>query len=150
MRRTTASIIAASTAFGFCLSGCSSGQLNTEQSCDLLHELAIDQSIGDKWGLAYMGAIEQDTQPVVDVMEATIGIYHEVSEQTSNGTLRTALDSEISRFQDFVDLIEGRAFDDPTFGADLEAAAVDLTDQYSDYVDQTCPISGEESGTVEP
>ncbi|MBM7769086.1 hypothetical protein [Glutamicibacter nicotianae] len=50
MRRTTASIIAASTAIGLCLSGCSSGQLNTEQSCNLLNELAIEQSIGDKWG----------------------------------------------------------------------------------------------------
>jgi len=150
MRRTTASIIAASTAIGFCLSGCSAGQLNTEQSCNLLNELAIEQSIGDKWGLAYMGVIEQDTQPVVDAMEATIGIYQEVSEQTSNGKLRTALDSEISRFQDFVDLIEGRTFDDPTFEADLEAAAVDLTDQHSDYVDQACANSGEESGTVDP
>ncbi|MGZ2223202.1 hypothetical protein [Glutamicibacter nicotianae] len=60
------------------------------------------------------------------------------------------MDSEISRFQDFVDLIEGRTFDDPTFEADLEAAAVDLTDQYSDYVDRACANSGEESGTVDP
>ena len=132
------------------MSGCSAGRLNTEQSCDLLYELTIEESIGDKWGLAYMGIIEQDTQPVVDLMEATISVYREVAEQTSNGKLRTALESEINMFQNLVDLFTERSFYDPALAADLEAAADGLQDQYKDYVEQTCWTSGTESGTVEP
>ncbi|MGH3653402.1 hypothetical protein [Glutamicibacter sp.] len=141
MFKSAASFIAISAAVSLCLSGCSSGQLNTRQSCALLDELAVEHSIEEKWALAYMGILAQNSEPAVEAMETAIVIYRAVSEQTGNKHLRTALKSEIKNYQDFIGLIAGRPFDDPTLASDVEAAKAGLQDQYTVYVQETCPAS---------
>ncbi|MFJ2351302.1 hypothetical protein [Glutamicibacter sp. NPDC087673] len=144
MFRNAVSFIAISAAVPLCLSGCSSGQLSTKQSCALINELAVEHSIEEKRALAYMGILAQNSQPAIEAMETAIGIYREVSEQTGDRHLRTALRSEIENYQDFIDLIANRSFDDPTLASDVEAAEGGLQDQYTDYVRETCPASASE------
>lgn len=84
MFKKVVSLITISATCALCLSGYTSGQLNTDQTCALLYKLTAENSLEEKWQLATIAIQAQNSQRAMEAFETISQTYQEVSGQTSN------------------------------------------------------------------
>lgn len=123
------------------LTACSSTKLSTVESCALIDELAVEHSIKEKWEMAYIAILAENTEPVVDALEAASIVYREVSEQTGDRGLRTALNTSVENYQKFIEIIKARSPNEPTFDAEVEELTDEMDDGHVEYIRRACPGS---------
>ena len=132
------------------LTACSSAKLTTSVSCALIDELAVEHSIEEKWEMAYIAIMAENTEPVVDAVEAASIALQEVSEQTGDRGLRKALNTSVKNYQEFIELIKDRSPSDPTLDADVEALIAEMDDGHFSYIRNACPGSIVDPGSDGP